>query len=164
MFGWLKNLFKKKQDPYTSSEREIFTFWNGVKWVRGDPMVLYKRMMDVGPSLSINMKVADSPSNAAGKAHDDMMMQIRGIFGLKPLDGVDSNGTLTDSRAQDLLSDFMEFCDTVKKNSRKSPTTSKPSEESKLTSGAAPPISNTSDSGSTADVPSTASPEPSLMA
>jgi hypothetical protein len=128
-------------------------------------MQLYKRWMEVAPALSINMKVADSPLKEAPKAHGEMMAQIRGIFGLKPLDGVDSNGTLTDGRAQELFVDFMEFCDDVKKNSRKSPTTSNPSEGvSSPTSDAVPPTANTSDSGSTAAACSTASPEPSLMA
>jgi hypothetical protein len=150
MFGWLRRLFGKTE-PYSPKERLIFEFWNGEKTVQGDPMRLYKKMMDVGPALSIALKVAKSQSKDAGVMHSKAVKLIKEIFSIKDLDGVDAAGTLTEPQCLDLLDEFMEWNDDLKKATRRSQTTSKPSAASEPTSDEGPPTESTTDSGSTGD-------------
>ena len=146
-------------DIYRPKERLIYQYWDGSKMVCADPMVLYKRMMAVGPELSIHIKVSQSTSKDAGKAHEALVVKTREIFSVKTLD---ENG-LTEVEAIELLDHFLTYCEHVKKNSSAfltSSTSSAPSESS----GESPSTGNSSASGSTAEGPSTAEPEPSLTA
>lgn len=161
-FSWLFSLFSSRSqtDIYKPGERLIYRYSNGQKTITADPLTLYKRVMDVGPYLSIDMKVAQSISKDAGKAHNEMILRVRGIFNVEPLE----KGGLTELETLQLLDHFLEYCERIKKNSRQFVTSSTSSAVSPITSEKASlPMSNSSDSGSTANAPSTDVPLSSLM-
>lgn len=159
MFDWVKSVWgritskfrTKKLGQFNPDERMIFTYFNGEKIIQADPMILYKRVMEVGPVLSIDIKVAFSPSKDAETARVSAIEKIRNIFNLKPLSqGIEVESTLSDSECGELLEVFLNFCDAVKKNSKVTPnsvTEVLPSIE--LSSIENPTTQNTLDSGST---------------
>ena len=159
LLGRLRNWFGggDRLDLFQPHERRIFTYWNGKEKVQADPMVLYKKIMEVGPSLGIDMKVAGSLSKDNIKAHHKMIATMRDIFSVAPFE----QGGLLQDEVEDLFFQFMEFNDFLKKNSRQA-ATSVPE-----TSAATPPspaadqgTQSGSDSGSTANATSTVSPVP----
>lgn len=160
--SFLRNLAPdaERPDVYHPRERLIYYYWNGAKHVAADPIALYKRMMAQGPELSIDIKVANSASKDAGKAHDALVGRIRTIFDLKPL----TDGGLSELESAQLLDHFLVYCERLKKNSSPSPTSSTTTADSPTSSPTVPPTSNSSVSGSTANGPSTDGPGPSPMA
>lgn len=169
--NWLRSFTpsEERYDIYHPRERLIFHYYNGHRMVTADPLVLYKKIMDVAPDLSIDMQVSKSISKDAGAAHVKLVKRIREIFNLNPLvNGFEipqgENATLTDTECQRLLDQFLVFVGWVKKNSRNtettvmgtSPSTVKPTEgEENLV------ISNIAGSGSTDAAPSSVEPIPS---
>lgn len=156
---WLKSWFIEvdRFDVYKPRERLIYKYWDGKKLVSADPLVLYKRMMERGPELSIDIKVSTSASKDAAKAHESLVKGIREVFQVKTLE----EGGITDLEAMDVLDHFLIYSEMVKKNSRPSQTLS-----AKLEDSVSPPVdgqatSNSSDSGSTENAPSTAALTPS---
>lgn len=145
MFGW----FKKRNDIYSPKERKIFSYFDGKRTVQADPLALYKRVMDKGPSLSIDIAVSQSQSKDAAKAQKELVENIRKIFNIEFLTNeIECEGTLTDVEVLNLLDMFMDYTADVKKNSKTSlimPTTTLPSSTSKDDQATI----NTSDSGST---------------
>lgn len=124
-------------------------------------MALHKRVMDVGPELSIDMKVAHSGMRGSKEAHDKMVQKIRGVFSLKRYE----DGGLTEGECIELLDHFLYYEDTQKKISNPSPTspeTTSPSSPS--SSGGSPPTSSSTAFGSTGGGSSTSTPPPSPSA
>ena len=120
MFNW----FKKSNDVYSPKERKIFSYFDGEKTVKADPVALYRRVMDKGPSLSIDMSVSTSASKDAEKAQKELVDNVRTIFNVKPLaNEIECTGTLTDTEVLYLLDQFMDYASDVKKNSKTLPTT-----------------------------------------
>ncbi len=157
MWQWWKSLFRAKPnyDTYKPSERVIYTYWNGQNNVTEDPIIVYRRLMDVGPELSVDMKVSTSIHKDAGIAYVAMVKKIRGIFDLKPM----SEGGLTEAETVQLLDHFLTFCGMVKKNSSPTPTNATATSPSSPSSWVGnPPTANTSASGSTANEPTTDAP------
>lgn len=149
MFGWLKRLLgrgRKTYDIYHPKERMIYSYFNGQKVIQADPLQLERKLMDVGPELSIDMKVAKSISKDAATAHTKMVQQCRGIFNVKPIE----EGGLTELETVLLLEHYLAYTDEVKKNWSPIATpvtgTSAPSGPS---SEGNPPTPNSSVSGST---------------
>lgn len=143
MFGWFKK--KCSYDVYQPSERLIYSYFDGQKTVKADPMELYKKTMAVGPELAIDIKVATAPIKGNKEAHESMLKKIRGIFSLKTL----HEGGLTEIETVNLFDHFMTYCETVKKNSPISATSSTPAVDSKDTSKENQATSNSSGCGST---------------
>ncbi len=163
IFGWLKGWFSKESttdDSYSPGQRRIYRYFNGDKEISADPMVLYKRVMDVGPSLSADIKVSASISRGARGAHASMVKTLREIFSVKSLE----EGGLTEQEVCDLFDHFMTYCDDLKKNSSQpatSPEATSPSGPSPSTEEKSPPTAGTSDSGSTEKGSCTGPPTPS---
>ncbi len=171
LFSWIRSLFttpikqqghEESDRLYNPRERLIYSYFDGKQIVKVDPLVTYKRIMAVAPSLNIDIKVSRSPSKAAPEAHGKMLDHIRGIFGLVPFE----QGGLTEIEVVDLFDHFLVFCERQKKT----PSTIQTS--STETSQSTPPPTNSGpadflpthtslDSGSTKSEPSTAKPEPS---
>lgn len=167
MFNWLKNLFRKREkwDVYSPGEMQIYSYFDGEKWVKADPVALYGRVADKWLELEIDMKVSTSPSKDAAKAYKTLAAKIRDIFGIRQLEGgfkIPEQGTLTDTAVLALLDQFLTFSGFVKKNSSQLPTTSTTLEECKPTSSESQPTSNTSAFGSTEKPVSTDKPGPSI--
>jgi len=157
LLGWLRSLLVKNTptspvDVYDVKERLIYSYFDGQKLVRVDPLVYYRRVMDKGPELDLDIKLANSPSKASEKGRLGVLTKIRSIFGVKPFE----EGGLTESETTDLLDHFLLYCESLKKNSN--PTPIPPTATSAPTASSSPvpsPTPNTSDSGSTATVSST---------
>lgn len=111
MFKWLFG-GGDESGTFSPKKRLLYRYFNGAEIVRADPMVLYKKVMDVGPELAIDMKVAGSPLKDATKAHGKVVEKIRKIFNLKPFE----HGGLSEIEATDLLDHFLTYCEDVKKN------------------------------------------------
>ncbi len=157
IFRWFGSFFHsgERYDVYKVHERMVYVYFDGQKEVHADPMVLYKKMMSLGPELSADMKGATSASKRAGEFHNGMIAKIRKIFDVLPL----AEGGLSELETVELLDHFIVYCEWVKKNSRVSQTASVPSEASQTISEiGVPPISPSSDSGSIASDPSTDKP------
>lgn len=152
LFDWLGKWFNKRAEDsveiYKPKERRLYSYWNGTKQVEADPMVIYKKMMAVAPELHIDIKVAESKSKDAGKAHNSMINHIRNIFSLKPFE----DGGLTEIESILLFDHFTTYCGFVKKNTNPSVTSSNNSEESNSTSNDDLATLRSSGFGSTADV------------
>lgn len=154
---WLLSWFSRgpRIDTYRPRDRMIYTYHDGQKYVRADPLVLYKRVMDVGPELSVDVKVATSISSRAPVALTSVVGRVREIFNVKTL----ADGGLTDVEVLVLLDHFMLYCDALEKKTPPSATpatgTSPTSESS---SAGSPGTTSSPASGSTEDVPSSAAP------
>lgn len=160
MFGFLRGLWGKApgSDFYRPRERTIYRYWDGQRNVAADPMTLYRKVMEVGPELKIDLTVADSPSKDAGEAHMRAVDKLKAIFSVKGL----AEGGLTEAEMLDLLDHFMSFCEALKKNSRTPPTCAGATPGTTgASSGGGCPTPSTSACGSTASGPATAPPAPS---
>ena len=165
LFGWLLGIFRRKLPPveeerydvYKPTERLIYRYWDGKEEHTADPLALYKKLMDVWPSLCIDMKVARSPLKDAPKAHDKALTQVRGVFGTQKME----EGGLSELETLQLLDHFLIYCEWIKKNSSMSAMPSTLSEDFPTTSEDAPPTSSSSVSGSTDTGASTEPPRPS---
>lgn len=163
MFGWLFGKKKNEEgfDFYSPKERKIYRYFDGRETVFGDPMAIYKRLMNHGKELDIDLKVAVNYGGVQSTtAHNKAVERVRDIFALKSL----GEGGLTESEAMDLLDHFLAYIDSLKKNSSHLQTFSISSREPSDSSNGNPDISSSSESGSTAAEPSIARPEPSLTA
>lgn len=161
---------KEQFDVYLPRERKIYSYFNGEKVLKADPMDIQRKLSAVSTELDMDLKIATSTEFAgnlpeaimknvfldAEKARQNALKTLRGVFNVKTLD----EGGLLDDEVFDVFSHFMIYVQAVKKNSMTSPITSKPSEDYKATSEDARPITNTSVSGLTENVPGIESPEP----
>ena len=163
MFDWLFNLFAPARDEaYRPAERKIYRYWDGVTEVHADPMTLYQKFMDVAPALRTAGKIARSPSKGASEAQRQMVSLVREIFTVKSYE----EGGLTYLESLDLIEHFMVFCDTLKKNTPRTPTppeTESPStgpfrEESSPTGASSPSGSSETDNGTGSPKPSGSEP------
>jgi len=167
LFSWVSSFFfRPRLDVYRPKERMIFHYWNGEKMVCADPIAIYKRIMAVGPEISIDIKISTSLSKDAPRAQDSLVKSIRGVFSLKPLlDGIDCSGTLSDIESLKLMDQFTLYCDSLKKNLNIFPTSpTATSEPSEYSLDASQPMPNSLDSGSTATEPLSEGPTPSPSA
>ena len=155
VWNWLKSLFKRgasnapRFDVYSPEERAIYSYNDGEKIVRADPLTLYRKIMEVGPSLAIDLKVSTSTLMKEAdktKAHYSLLKQIREIFNLKSFE----EGGLTELETVEILDHFMTYSNDLKKKQKMNVTLSN-------NSGVSPPymaptsplMSNGMPSGST---------------
>lgn len=111
-------------DVYEPGVRLIYTYFDGQKKIKADPMVLWRKLKDVSGDLHAHSSVAFAPFEVKGKqeALAKVAEYSRKIFGVKPIE----DEGLTEKECIDLLHHFWRYCDGVKKNSKDLPT---PSEE-----------------------------------
>lgn len=129
LLSWFRERFARTAQPsadsydvYDPKEKMVYRYWDGEGMRRADPMVLWRAMMEVGPELAIDIKVADSPLKDAPKAHQSACKKIRGVFSIKEFD----QGGLSEVKLLELADHFMIYCHSVKKNSRVSVTVDLP--------------------------------------
>ena len=143
------------EDVYLPSERLLYRYFTGQEIVPADPMQLWQKLMEVGPELSIDMKVANSALKDAPKAHEAMLKKVRSIFSVKPWE----EGGLSQLETIELLNHFLSWCHIEKKNTSPLPTsaaaTSAPSAPSSV---ASPATESSSPSGSAGAEISTSAP------
>lgn len=125
MFSWFGKFWNGEKheeqqpldDVYSIDQRVIYTYWDGKKMVKADPMILFKNMMAMGADLFIEIKVSMSDSKDAAKAFDSSVDKIRKIFSVEPLS---ENGGLTEAETLNLFDHFLVYVDRLKKNSKTS--------------------------------------------
>lgn len=153
MFGWSKK--NPEPEVFRPKERWIYAFWDGQQDRKVDPLPLYKAVVSKGPSLSIDMRVADSPSKDNVKAHTALINQLREIFSVKPFE----DGGLTERETEDLFYNFWDFC--AERKNECSPTSIPAADQlpnTGSTSGENQPTANGSGFGSTEDATVTSKP------
>lgn len=155
----------EEMELYTPAERGIYRYCprhdgDTSCLVRADPMVLWKRISAVITDLSIDFKVAASPSKDASTAHTAVVRRLREIFQLPPFE----EGGLTESQCLDLWNHFNEYCHAVKNGFSQSSTRSNSSGAGEPSSTDAPPTPSSSQPGSAASDSSTAAPASSPTA
>ena len=113
LWNWFTSWFTKQDDLaiYSPKERLIYQYFDGAKLVRADPQVLYRNLMEVGPELSADISVANSPSKDWKKATANAVGKVRTIFNLKHFD----EGGLGELELFELLHHFYTYCEAVKK-------------------------------------------------
>lgn len=134
---------------YQPQERFLYKYFNGEKVTAVDPLAMFKKFLDIQGDLLGAIAVARSEMKDARKEDDKAVKMCREFFGVKPWDPETQTG-LTELESLNLMDHFIDFCESVKKNSN--PTQTSPEETSDTTplySEESPPITNTSDSGST---------------
>jgi len=147
MFAWRKWFSGTTEyDLYHPKERLLYTYWDGTKEVKADPMTLHRKMSALGPALSIDIKVSTSQLKDAEVAQGKVIAQIREIFSLKPLE----EGGLTEIETLELLDHFMVYCHNIKKKLNPFQTNSVPSPSLPTvpSTDTPPATANTLDSGS----------------
>src|SRR5207248_2432217 len=107
MFAWLGKWFGRKDSfaMYNPRQRATYSYFDGTAVRPVDPLILYKRLMDKGPELAIDIKVSQSASKDAAKAHAGLVAKIREIFTVKPLE----EGGLSEVEAIALFEHFVAY-------------------------------------------------------
>ena len=149
-------------DVFAPGERLIYKFFDGSKQRAVDPLPLYKRLKDVWPELSADIKGARmEQSKFCDAAYDGMVQKCYRVFEVQPFNQLD--GGLSEIEVLNLLDHFLAYTGGVKKNLNRPPTSAEATPASTASSPAEEsPTPSTSDSGSTEGVPSTGSASPSL--
>lgn len=171
LFNLIKRLFSDNReqpqqeetpgDLFEPRDRMIYKYFDGQQLNRVDPIVLWMKVEEALPEISISIKISNSPSKGAAKAHKDLIHKIQEVFGLKPFD----QGGLTEAECVGLLNHFMDYTNAIKKKANRTATS--PGETSPSTASSSEgsqPTPNSSDSSSTASVPPTSVPSPSPTA
>lgn len=161
MFTWLTRWFSHEPlDLYHPKQRRIYGYWNGREVVHIDPMILYKKVMDVGPELDIDIKLARSISKEAGKGYENMLAKFRKIFDVATL----AEGGLTEEETVELFDHFIAYNENQKKSTNSSVTRSTDSATSSPSSARDQITEPSTDCGSTAAAAFTGTPRPSALA
>jgi len=160
MFTWLWSWLRRTPEPYTAKERLIYRYFNGSKWVEGDPLRLWRRVMAHGAELRIAVKLANSLSKDADQGAIELAKKVREIFAIPEEDTVAASGTLTDDEVFTVFDEFMKYVDDLKKKSKKSLMSSNSSGASRSGSPPAPTTNSSSASGCAVNVPTCAVPVP----
>lgn len=125
MLGWLKSLIGRWRG------REIFRYWDGARWRAIDPMVAHRAIWAT-PDWLQDAKVATNPISDTGEpfypaamvleAEDRLRNMVRQVFDVEAW--TEDTPGLTLLETDKLLTDFIAFCDDLKKKLKTSPTSS----------------------------------------
>lgn len=150
MWEWFKGLFIR-------DERCLFRYFDGVKQRAIDPVATHRLVWNdsdcnlLGDSATANdPKLADGsrfyPLSEVHAAEDRLRTMTRKVFGVK--EWSESQSGLTVDETDQLLANFLRFCDDFKKKRNNSPTPS-----ARTVSMAPPPSLDTADSSDSHDCP-----------
>lgn len=122
LWTWLVGLFARRQ-LFSPAERAIFAYFNGLRTVRADPVVLERRLAATCPDLHklcalLDLPSADIPGGVPSsmmaraaadqaKAIERLAVAVREAFGCPPLD--ESGKGLTESECLTLLAEYQDF-------------------------------------------------------
>jgi len=146
IFRWLVGL--PLEGTRTDRERKIFTYWDGQRFRRADPLAVVR-------GLSNDPKFDLETTPAAADRGDLEAVEItcnaaRSVLKIPSLE----DGGLTDAECFETLIAFFDFCAALKKNSKMPPTSPEPTELPSLEASTMQPGS---DCGSIASESSAAS-------
>lgn len=127
---WLKCFFVR------SDERQIFSYWDGVKARRVDPLVVWRAMHAPPVTWAADMRVASNPVKTDGNpfyaddevcaAEERLLALTRQLFGVKSWS--EEQAGLTVSETMELLGLFLRYVGDLKKKHNHSPMPSPASE------------------------------------
>ncbi len=114
--------------PFPQHEREIYEYWDGEKWRLADPLELGRRLrgyaqVDKAFNLQADTDLLETASDMAGldearqAAWDRLIAAARYTFEVVPFEDLGDGKTrgLTIAACQDLLWDWSQFVDDLKK-------------------------------------------------
>jgi len=121
IFSFLSRLFRR--GGHTERQRAIFSFWDGARLKRVDPLVVHRAMWS-HPTCRIeaDFKAADNGDN---EAFDRIIAMTREIFGVSAWSEETEGLTIGETRA--LLLEFLAYVDVKKKAPESLPPASPPS-------------------------------------
>ncbi len=158
-FSWVKSLFTTNSlylpfnelDLYTEKDRVIFSFFDGEKIRKVDPMPLYRKYMEIANEVSADFQAFSSPipNKFAATSYQNCISKISAMFELKPFD----QGGLLETEVINTYMDYLAFCEDIKKKLNPPQTPPEgaspvPSPSGPPDTGGFPPISSTSATGS----------------
>lgn len=115
MFAWLANWIRRKlQDR----RRAIFRYWDGRRWRGADPLVAFRRMLN-HPRFDPDTHLA-AADRGDQEALSIVVEATREIFEI-PAWRDDQQG-LTEAETLNLIGEFIEYLNALKKNGSRSPT------------------------------------------
>lgn len=124
MLSYIKSWFKKDElyedfnelDLYTEDERLIFSFFDGQKVRKVDPLPLFRRYLDISTDLEADFQAFESPipNKFAPQAYLNAIGRLRKMFEVEPFD----KGGLTEIELRRTFDEFMIFCQIIKKKSK----------------------------------------------
>jgi hypothetical protein len=122
----------------SETERRIFRFFDGSDHRLADPLELMRKLRRHPCDFDkVEAMRKDAPNDdLADESWLELVAAIRDVFEVKPLDQ-DGRG-LTEGETYDLLNDFGEYLDTLKKNTSVNPI-SPPSSEPSACQGSVEP-------------------------
>ena len=116
-FGWLINWWKNRA---REKSRAIFRYWDGKKERAIDPMLAWQGLIsDVEFNLDTHPAQIDRGEIEAIQVGS---RTVQRVFAVKPVD----EGGLTQLESLDLLVDYFDYLDTLKKNINPMPTLPQP--------------------------------------
>ena len=134
MLNWIRRkLFNRS--------RNIFRYWDGQRFIRDDPQVLYRKLATHSRfEWDVHTQLIDQDD----ESREIVLDATREIFHIQKFDPETERG-LTEEETFNLLWSFMNYCHSKKKNTNPSPTP-QPSTESATSADSA--TSSGSDFGS----------------
>jgi len=156
-FAWLRSLFIVRK-----AERDLFAYFDGEKTRNIDPLVAWRgiwghREIDLSSEVKIsaNLTLADGKTAYTPEevyAAEDRIRQLtREVFDLKAWS--ETAPGLTVAETDEVLANFLDYMEGLKKKRKTLPMTSRPSDSrpqlDSMASAAAAPITSPSGSGST---------------
>ena len=117
------------EQVFDERQRNIFRYWNGIAYVWGDPLQIYRRLLvafggDMGPTYA---NAASEDPAISLPALGELADKVRDAFGMVPFDQATGQGA-TESDCLDALADWSAHLGLKKKPPDSSPICSSPSE------------------------------------
>lgn len=105
LWAWLAACLRSKRD------RKIFSFWDGTRWRRVDPLVVFRGLVD---HPTYNMETHPLlVETGDDEAYLVMLQATRDVFGIKPLS---DDGGLTECETMGVHFAFSDFMVDLKKS------------------------------------------------
>lgn len=154
-----------QDDLFLPAARLIYSYYAGTEGGeaiirKADPVALYKRVLEHGPEIDVDRKVAQSRSKDALASHARLVTRLRDVFNVRPYE----QGGLTEAELEALLDHFLLFMLRTKKGGdqpQTPPAATGSGTQSTAGGGGGPPATPASSaSGSAASGSSTAPPSP----
>lgn len=113
LLGWILSLLGFEN-------RGIFRFWDGSRARGVDPLEILRGLYEIkGFDVESTPKLLEAPDQRTRlEATRDIAAAVRSVFLVPRLD----NRGLTETECVELLADFLDYCEDLKKNIKETPT------------------------------------------
>lgn len=116
MIAWFRKLFDRPDSfGYRPGQREIFEYWDGKRFRKGDPLAIHRAMLtDPDFDMNIDPGLAGVPHVKGLIATGRVAAAVRKAFAIAPLDA----GGLTDGECLTLFCTFGAYIHQLTESSR----------------------------------------------